>query len=459
MSSASLRARWNSYLPAGSLRARYASGAFWMMAGSGAAQGLTAVCGIVLARVLGVTGYGELAIVTSTIAMFNVVAELSLGLTTNKHVAEFRKSDPARAGRIIALGTMLTLFTGAAMAVLVALFAEALAARALKAPEIAPYLRLGAPLLVFSALNGVQMGTLAGYECFRAISVGRVVVALVAVPLLISGVLLRGVSGVIIAQMILGGMSLLWFRMVLVRESRAAGIVVSYRNAWKEHGVLLSFALPSLLAGLMYMPIVWSANAILVRSPNGLAEMGMFNAAAQWRNLIVWIPAVIGQVALPILTSLLSEGDRVRFIRALKLNIAANLLSGLAAAVPISLCSYWIMSFYGPEFPKCWLALVMLCGAGVLQATINVIGQVIASASRMWWGFLLNMLWAGELLALTWYLVRFGANGLGAAYLIAYLLHLVQVAGYTAWVLRYDTRLIGTNAIVDTATQPLSLSN
>ena len=193
--------------------------------------------------------------------------------------------------------------------------------------------------------------------------------------------------------------------------------------------MLWSFALPSLLSGIMYMPVIWAANAILVRSPNGLAEMGMFNAAAQWRNLIIWIPGALGQVALPILTSLVSEGDRARFGKALKLNILANLLLGLAAAVPVAICSYWILSLYGPEFSTRWLALVMLSGAAVLQATINVIGQVIASTSRMWWGFFLNMLWACELLVATWFLVRYGANGLGAAYLLAYLLHLVASDG------------------------------
>jgi hypothetical protein len=64
----------------------------------------------------------------------------------------------------------------------------------------------------------------------------------------------------------------------------------------------------------------------------------------------------------------------------------------------------------------------------------------------MWWGFLLNMLWASELLFLAWYLVDFGANGLGIAHFTAYLLHLIQVTAYTAVVLRYDTRLIGSGA-------------
>jgi O-antigen/teichoic acid export membrane protein len=455
----SLKARWQSYLPTGSLRARYARGAMWMMAGSGAAQFLTAVCGIVIARILGVERYGALGIVTSTIAMFNVVAELSLGLTTNKHVAEYHKSDPSRAGRIIALGTILTFFTGAVTAVMVAIFAEPLAVHALKAPEIAHYLRIGAPLLLISAINGVQMGTLTGFEKFRAMSVGRMVIGLVTVPLLVTGVIIGGLAGVVVGQIVAGCVGLIWFRLAIMRESHNHGVVISYRDAWQERSVLLSFALPSLLSGLMNMPVIWAANAILVRSANGMAEMGMFNAASQWRNLIIWIPATVGQVALPILTSLLHEGDQRRFRRTLMLNICVNLFSSLAIAIPIALGSYWIMSLYGAEFSHRWLALAALSGAAVLQATINVIGQVIASASRMWWGFILNLLWAGELLVLTWHLVRFGANGVGAAHLLAYLLHLIQVSAYVAWVLQHDARLVGTPALGRQLAQPTSMAD
>jgi hypothetical protein len=116
----------------------------------------------------------------------------------------------------------------------------------------------------------------------------------------------------------------------------------------------------------------------------------------------------------------------------------------MAVAVPISLCSYWIMGLYGADFSRSWFALVMLSGAAVLQATINVIGHVIASASRMWWAFFLNLLWAIELVVFAWFLVGCGANGLAASYFLAYLTHLVQVAAYTAFVLRYDPRLSGT---------------
>jgi len=75
--------------------------------------------------------------------------------------------------------------------------------------------------------------------------------------------------------------------------------------------------------------------------------------------------------------------------------------------------------------------LVILSCAAVLNATIGVIGQAIASKGRMWWGFSLNLIWALSLLVVAWHLRSYGAEGLAIATLSAYILHLFSVSSYT----------------------------
>ena len=166
--------------------------------------------------------------------------------------------------------------------------------------------------------------------------------------------------------------------------------------------------------------------------------MGVFNAANQWRNLVLFVPGALGQVVLPMLSSLQAAGKRDRYLRALKLNAALNLLVCLAAALPVVVGSEWIMRTYGPDFRGRWLVLVLLVLSGALQAVIGVVGQALASLGRMWWGLTLNAAWAVELLVVTRLCLPLGATGLAVAYLVSYLLHLVQVGSYTVWVLGYD---------------------
>ena len=194
--------------------------------------------------------------------------------------------------------------------------------------------------------------------------------------------------------------------------------------------------MPSVLAGLVHVPVVWAAAALLVRSPGGLGEMGAYNAASQWRVLVAFVPSALSSIALPMLSQLLAQGQSRRFVRALWMNIGVNAAAGMLVAIPISAGAYWIMAAYGPGFAERWPALVALCFVAVLQATNGVVAQALISTGRMWWGFVLNAAWAVELLTAAWLLLPLGATGLALAHLIAYVLHTAQVGAYVALVLK-----------------------
>ena len=80
---------------------RLAKGVFWSMAGAVISRGLGIVSSVVVARTLGKVGFGELGIIHSTVMMFQLFAGFGLGLTATKYVAEYRGTDPQKAGRII----------------------------------------------------------------------------------------------------------------------------------------------------------------------------------------------------------------------------------------------------------------------------------------------------------------------------------------------------------------------
>lgn len=432
----SLRARLQAHLPAGSLRGRLARGALWVTAGSAVATLAGAAGSIFTARVMGKVGFGEWAAVFGTVTMFNVVAELSLGVTASKHVAEFRATDPQRAGRVVGLAYLVALASGTLMAALVAAFAAPLAAGVLEAPHLTPYVRYTAPLLMFAAVTGVQTGVLWGLEAFKRAAAARLVLSLVTTAATVTGAALGGLMGLAIAAPAAAAFGLVCYGRVVRRECAATGITVHYRGVWGERGILWRFSVPSVLAGMMHVPVVWAAAALLVRSPGGLGEMGAYNAASQWRVLVAFVPSALSSIALPMLSQLLGQGQTRRFVRALWMNIAVNVAAGTVVAIPISAAAYWIMSAYGPGFAEHWPALVAMCVVAVLQAANGVVAQALVSTGRMWWGFALNAVWAVELLAATWLLLPLGATGLALAHLVSYLLHTLQVGAYVVFALR-----------------------
>jgi O-antigen/teichoic acid export membrane protein len=141
-------------IEASSIASRLVRGTFWSLIGTILARGLSVLASIVVARHLGNVGFGELGIIQSTILNISIFVSYGLGMTATKHVAEFRTSDPERAGRILALSGATAAIAGAVLAGGLALGAPWLAERTLAAPHLTGLLRVGALFLFLSALNG-----------------------------------------------------------------------------------------------------------------------------------------------------------------------------------------------------------------------------------------------------------------------------------------------------------------
>lgn len=94
---------------------RLARGTFWSLVGTVLGRSLSVIASIFVARQLGKLDFGALGIIQSTMLNFSVFVGCGLGITATKHLPEVRVSDPARAGRILALSGVFATFLGAAI--------------------------------------------------------------------------------------------------------------------------------------------------------------------------------------------------------------------------------------------------------------------------------------------------------------------------------------------------------
>ena len=128
---------------------RLARGAFWSLTGTIMSRGLGIISSIIVARLLGKSSFGELGIIQSTVGMFGTFAGFGMGVTATKFIAEFRKSNPARAGQIIGLSSMVAWISGATMAIALVWFAPWLASHFLAAPHLTRFLRIASLMLAW----------------------------------------------------------------------------------------------------------------------------------------------------------------------------------------------------------------------------------------------------------------------------------------------------------------------
>lgn len=416
-----IRSKMASVLPVNSLRRRFARGAFWSVAATFMGQGLCLVASFVVARILGKAEFGELEMIHSTIGMFGVFAGLGLGLTATKHVAEFRSMEPARAGQIIGLLFIVASVSGGLASLIVLLAAPYLAEHVIDAPHLTLGIRIGAGLLLFNTLIGVQIGTLSGLELFKAIAKVSLFRGILNFPLVVLGSYFWGSTGAVTGMVCALAAAWLINRAVLRRKLFISNIPVSYRNIRSQLPVLWGFSIPAFLGGAVFSSVRWGANALLVNQIGGYAQLGIFSAATRFQLVLGGLGSRVGVAFLPILASREAVQDE-RLDRA---NILVSWLIGVIPALPL-ICFPEIMGLlFGSQYadPAALRTFVLVMCYVCIVMYKHGLARVLAANSLMWWGFLSNAVWAVVLLLSFWFLRQFGAIGLAGAFLIAYILN------------------------------------
>jgi O-antigen/teichoic acid export membrane protein len=410
---------WRDRLEASPLATRLAGGVFWSACGTALSRALALLVSIVTARILGKEMFGELGIVQSTILMFGTFAAIGMGLTATKHVAQYRFTDTAHAGRIIGMSSVVSWVSGLGMALAVAALAPWIAVHTLAAPQLTGALRLGALCLLFNVVNDAQLGALSGFEAFRRRSVIQFTGGLVTFPIAIAGVYWWGLMGAIWGLALSGAILVFLNFLGLRREARLSGISISWRISSQEFKVLWEFSLPTILGSAVYVPAMWLANTIIVNQPHGYAEMGVFSAADRWRMAIMFFPSMLGGVTLPMLSSLRAGADSRKYFKLLWSSVGLSSLCSLLVAALVAALAPWIMAGYGAGFAIGKGVLVLLCAVAVIAATSWIIGQSIVSEGRMWFMLILNLIWGSVLVGCAWCLRSQGAMALALGYLFA----------------------------------------
>jgi len=300
-----------------------------------------------------------------------------------------------------------------------------LIAMQIAAPQLTYEIKISSFILFFSSINGIQTGILNGLQRFREVSIINAFAGVVSAILLILSAIYGNLDTVVFA---FGANFIVLFLLnyfVLKKYFyNVFKINIFNLSNFKEIEVLWKFSLPAIFAGMMIGPITWACNYLLVNTPNGYAEMANFDIANQWRTTILFIPAAISQIALPLLAS--SINDKQSYNIVFRKNLKINFFIGLFFSIVLLLITPFIVKLYGQAYNGAFYPMIIMFITTVFISVNNVIGQVIASQGRMWLGFMVNFLWGIVLLFLSYVFINYyllGAIGISLAYLISYIFH------------------------------------
>ena len=381
---------------------------------------------IVVARIIGQAKFGLLALSVSVMNVALGVASLGLPGAIAKFLSGETAGSKDAAQKTLISGIRLALTSSLIVGVASGAVGVLWLAPLYNEPALIPIFFLmaicviaGAPILLFaSALQGLGR--------VSDLNVRSVVAALATLVLSLVLSIYFSTPGAFLAftaSLLLPG--ILSARKA-VSSLRARPSVAPVRPV--PIAALLNYGLPSLLASLCVLPVLYYVNA-LVAMTGGLTDLGLFAVAYFLAGALSLLPLAVSVPLIPILSSLsISDPTRGRIIvpRVVRL---VSFVSVPAAILMMAFGPELISVTYGGEYSSGGLILSILSVAMVLLAVSGVVGRQLAGAGRMWWSLAINIAWAAVVaISASWLIPQWGGTGAAAAILIGY-----SITGFLSW--------------------------
>lgn len=415
---------------------RMMNGAFWQFTGTALAKFIVLISGIFVARILGKESYGELGIVRSTINVFVTLGIAGLGLTATKFISEYKIEHPEKICSVYNITRFFSIILGLLISGLIILLAPVIADKTLDSPFLSSDLRWGGILLFFTILNGIQTGVISGFEDFKTIALNTLLGSIAEGIFMCIGAYYWGVTGAIIGFGTGYIVIYICNRFSIKRILKEHQITISPVKFNREDlKILYQFSIPAAISSLITVPVFWIIRSMLVVH-DGYGQLAIYEAADQWKIIILFIPSAICQVVLPILSSIVNK-DNSKFWRVLNINLVVNSGIALILCVAICTCGSFIMQLYGRGFDNP-TTLIILCSSTVPTAIATIVGLSISSRNKMWVGLSFNVFWGTMVILLSKVFldINLGATGLALAITCAYSIHATLQYIY----LRYSCR-------------------
>lgn len=395
----------------------------WSFAGSIVSKAFLFGAWLMVAKMLGKEGNGEVGIIRSTINLFAIFAGSGIAMTTTKYIPEYLDNDRDKVSRIISLTILVTVITGVLLSFGMYVGAEYIAEGILNAPNLTDTFRISAFVLFLSAITSLISGCLKGFGAFRELSYINTYYGVGLFVFLYFGTKYYDIEGTFIgftlSSLLLAVLGLyhLWKHM----GNHRLFFTLSFKE---EYNILKKFTLPAILTGIMVVPFKWTADTILVNQPNGFQQLGLYNVVILFQTFMVMLTTTIDA---PLITLMVKENISKKIER---LSLIMPWAIGVFMVLPILFFPNLFGYILGEEYAgdvnfKGTLFLILITTTIMLYK--QGIARVMIVNGLMWFSFFSNLVWGLLLLATFYFVWDKNSTTLSFSYFMAYLLNTVII--------------------------------
>jgi len=417
-------------------------GIFWSFLGVFISKGFVFLSMFFIARLMDVKDFGKIGVLQSYMSTFVLLSLASFGVTATKYLALYVNTDKRKASEIYSLIRTFVWVLSALIVGVNLCFSNNIANLMLKDSNMSLEVVICSIAIFFSSLNGLQVGALTGLESFKNVSIVNIVNGILSLPLIIFFVKNLGVTGFAISVSIVNFSIWLCSAILLSGELKRNGIWFTLKGFKQNFLVIKEFSVPAFLSNLMVTPTILICNSFLMGRHNGSYEMGVFNAANNFYNILSILLGVLGNVFYPYaMKNFGKENKKFEFV-----NIVNSFYFALMIGLPIICIPEIAVLLFGKQYDNSNMRItsVLVVMFSIINAQKMGIARNFAAGNFMWFSVVSNGIWAVSAILFSFILLKFGAIGRGTAFCLAYLLNTLVFVPFFIKKRLVDRRLLAT---------------
>jgi len=354
-----------------------ARGGFFLFVGNTSSTLILAVGVILVARLLGPSGYGLYTLALVVPLLLASLADAGISFALVRLPAKLRsEGDRYRAGWVIKAGFALKLLISAVAFLICYVGAEAIATSLLNRPQAVSLVRLAALLIVFQSAFNAASNSFIGldlmqYSASFQITQSALKTAFQPVLVLLGFGVAGAISGYTLS-LVLAGVS--GSAVLFAKHARSAKPPASVRNDQSVGlGVMIGYGLPLYLATIITVFVRQYQNLVLAHFTTNL-EIGNFNAAVNFAALLNVLSYPIATAMFPMFSKMKPERDRNEISRAFELSVKYTSLLILPATIAvIALSRDLVYVIYGRGYTLAPLYMSIYVSLFLLSALSYVV--------------------------------------------------------------------------------------
>jgi O-antigen/teichoic acid export membrane protein len=338
----------------------------YLFSATGASAGLGMLQGILVARLLGVDGYGIVGVITLFTGIVNNLISFRMGELVIKYVGEAAEAgDEQQAAAVFKLAALVEMGASVVAFLLLVLLAPLAAHYLAKDPSLTGLFVLYGLVVLANLISESSTGLLQIYDRFRPIAILGLVGNIVTLAL-VAGVywLQGGLAGVLVAYLVGKAASALGLSLAALVEARAHW----GREWWRASleplkprlRALTHFAVSTNISASVSL-ITKDSELLWVSLFRGPAETGYYRLALSLSNLVQMPVAPLPQATYPELSRQAARGEWQAMRNLLRQG--AWLAGGYSLVATLFLVIFGkplIAWLYTPEFLPAYPALLIL---------------------------------------------------------------------------------------------------